>query len=294
MKKDEWTIDTGSCRDSSERLAAMLNQSFAGLSGSRGEGPWEVSPEDNRVRCSLTIEKGREDFCARTGIALAEFIVSEREPCLLRQWMHKKYGPRGDQVEADVMISEAIALLDGETDFEPDLAGWGRSRRIKRWGQPFADFMLENGFIHLDGFLRFRMKEYQDEVKEAAETTIEERIMERQYQEFMSLLQSMVEWQEVRVPAVHVLHSGGHAFKLLDEKMRPLEKEAEAAGDPALEEEPPTERDDQEEESLLVSRLLAASPRYLYIHTTDPEAQVIRTILGIFGERAALCPDMPT
>lgn len=292
MKKDEWTIDTGARRDSSERLAAMLNQSFAGLSGSRGEGPWELSPEDGRVRCSLTIEKGREDFCGKTGIVLAEFIVSEREPILLRQWMNKKYGTRSDPVEIDVMISEAIGLLDGDTAGDDGSSFYGRARRIKRWGQPFAAFLKENGFIHLEGFLRFRLKEYLTEVKEAAETAVEERMMDRQYKEFMSLLQSMVEWQEVRVQAVHVLHSGGHAFKLFDEKMQPLDKEAWM-----FEKSPDEEKwghDEQEEESLLVSRLLAASPRQLYIHTHDPEAQVIRTLMGIFGERAAICPDMPT
>ncbi|THF73076.1 putative sporulation protein YtxC [Cohnella fermenti] len=292
MKRDEWTIDAGTEREAAMRLAVMLNQSFAGLTGGSGEGPWEYSREDGRIRCCLAIEKGREEFCGKTGAVLADFIVSEREPSLLRRLISKRQGARADAVETDVMISEAIGMLDGETEYEGTAAQQGRARRIKRWGQPLGAFLMENSFLHLDGFLRFRLRDYQEEVKEAAEAAALERMMEWQYQEFMSLLQSMVEWQEVRVQAVHVLHSEGHACKLLDEKMKPLEKESWPAE--PISDERSSEPDEQEEESLLVSRLLAASPRRLYIHTREPEAQVIRTLLGIFGERAAICPDMPT
>jgi putative sporulation protein YtxC len=117
--------------------------------------------------------------------------------------------------------------------------------------------------------------------------------MERQYQEFMKLLKSMVEWQETRTSAVHVLHSGGHAFRLLDEEMRPLDQN-QIDIDGFEKKELAEEQEEQEEdESRVVSRLLAASPRQLFIHTPEPESQVIRTIIGIFGDRAALYPDLP-
>lgn len=291
MRRDEWTIDTGADRASSRRLATMLNQPFAGLTGSGGEGPWELSPHGERIGCSLTIETGREQFCVKTGDALAEYLITEREPALLRSVMHKQFGMRTDSIETDVLISEAIILLDGEPEAESD-AGRGRARRIRKWGRAFAAYLKDHSHMHLEGFIRFRLKEYIAEVREAAETALEERAMERQYQEFVSLLQTMVQWQEVRVPAVHLLHSGGHAFQLYDEDMRPLERGEEEANAqaPAVD----GEDADEQEESLLVSRLLAASPRHLYIYTPEPDAQVIRTLLGIFGERAAICPKLPT
>jgi putative sporulation protein YtxC len=291
LKRDEWTIDPGVDASLSRRLTAMLNKPFAGLADSKGQGPWTVTEPDGRIHCSLTIAKGREDFCGKTGAVLAEYMVTDREPAFLRQWLRSRFGLRGDGSETDVAVAEAILLLNGE----PDAAGSGRGRqrRIRKWGPTFAAYLKENSFVHLEGFIRFRLRDYDAELKEAAETAMEERLMERQYEEFVTLLQSMVAWQEVRVPAVHVMHAGGHAFRLLDEKMRPLERDGEEV--PFLLEEEPEDgiiADEQEEESLLVSRLLAASPRHLYIHTAEPDAQVIRTLMGIFGERAALCPEM--
>lgn len=269
----------------------MLNQSFAGLKGSGGEGPWQLSPDEERIGCSLRIETGREQFCVKTGDALADYLLTEREPVVLRSLMHKHFDLRADSIETDVLISEAIILLNGEPEENAD-TGKGRSRRIRKWGRVFAAYLKDHSHMHLEGFIRFRLKEYFAEVREAAETALEERAMERQYQEFVTLLQSMVQWQEVRVPAVHLLHSGGHAFQLYDEKMRPLEREEELADSPKSVIQ--GEESDDQEESLLVSRLLAASPRHLYIYTPEPDAQVIRTLLGIFGERAAICTKMPT
>jgi len=288
VRRDEWTIDPGVELALSERLAEMLNQPFAGLKDRSGRGPWQLSEVDGRIRCSLTIEKGRDDFCAKAGAVLAEYLVAVREPACLRKWLRSRFGMRGDSPEAEKTVAEAIALLDGE----PDAAGTGRGRRrrIRKWAPAFAAHLRDNGFVHLEGFIRFRLKDYGAELREAAETAAEERAMERQYEEFVALLQSMVDWQEVRVPAVHVMHAGGHAFRLLDDQMRPLEKD-DALADFAASGRQPCDADEQEEESLLVSRLLAASPRQLYIHTPEPDAQIIRTLMGIFGERAALCPE---
>jgi putative sporulation protein YtxC len=175
-------------------------------------------------------------------------------------------------------------MLDGEPDLEGSWVGRGRERRINKLSSRYSAYLESSQRLNLHGFLRFRLTEYRAEVQEAAETAIEERLMERQYQEFMSLLRTMAEWQEIRTPAVHVLHSGGNAFRLLDEQMRPLEPQSSEFD----------QKEELEEESKVVSRLLAVSPRQLFIHTPEPESQVIRTIIGIFGNRAALCPDHPS
>ncbi|MBB6669677.1 putative sporulation protein YtxC [Cohnella nanjingensis] len=293
MQADEWIIETQGDTSSRERLETMLNQAFPGLTGWSGKGPWALLADRSGIQCRMTIERGRKEFCDKTGAVVAEFLVSEKEPLMLRRHFQRKFGIR-EAVEADVLVSEAIALLDGEPTEWPEgtsfAVGRGRENRVKKLGQRFGAFLVSNGRLNIDGFIRFRMRDYEAEICEAAETAVEERLMERQYQEFMSLLQTMVEWQEVRVQAVHVLHGGGHAFQLLDEKMRPLEREHDPDGLRRADAGP--EEDDQEEESMLVSRLLAVSPRHLYIHTPEPDAQVIRTLMGIFGERA-VCTVMP-
>ncbi|MFD0675210.1 sporulation protein YtxC [Cohnella sp. GCM10027633] len=269
-----------------ERLAGMLNRTLASEPGPVIDCvEWELSMDDGSIHCQFPLGSDGSDkhrVCDKVGRILAEYTLSEHEPSLLRGIFQARYGLK-DTVEIDSLIAEAVSMLDGEPDIEGSWAGRGRERRIGKLTTRYSAYLALNRSLNLQGFLRFRLNEYRAEVLEAADTAIEERLMERQYQEFMSLLRTMAEWQEIRTSAVHVLHGGGNAFKLLDEQMRPLES-------PSADYEP---KEELEEESRVVSRLLAVSPRQLFIHTSEPESQVIRTIIGIFGNRAALCPDLP-
>ncbi|RED66495.1 putative sporulation protein YtxC [Cohnella phaseoli] len=297
-KKMKFVVAYASDPPSLERLAGMLSRTFVDADAPVDSVLWELSQEDGVIRCQFPIgpgPQGKKKSCDRVGKVLAEYTLSEQEPSLLRKLFRSKFS-LSDAMELDAMIAEAVALLDGEPEADSGWMGRGRERRRQKLADKFSQYLAEHERLNLEGFLRFRLSDYRAEVLEAAEAAIEERMMERQYQEFMALLKSMVERQESRTPTVHVLHSGGHAFRLLDEELRPLgeadEVEPESlgrsnsGGKESLEET-------EEEESLLVSRLLVASPRQLYIHTPEPEAQVIRTIIGIFGDRASLYPDLP-
>ncbi|MFC4599606.1 putative sporulation protein YtxC [Cohnella hongkongensis] len=296
-KKMEFVVAYASDPPSLERLAGMLSRAFVNAENRVDSVQWELSQEDGVLRCQFPIgpgPKGKKSSCDRVGRVLAEYTLSEHEPALLRKLFRSKFGLR-DEMEADALIAEAVSLLDGEPD---TLGGWmgrGRERRLQKLAARFSRYLEDHERLNLEGFLRFRLGDYRAEVKEAAEAAVEERMLERQYQEFMSLLKSMVEWQETRTSTVHVMHAGGHAFRLLDEEMRPLEQVAETGSGPkdGAKRSGGESSEGAEEESLIVSRLLAASPRQLYIHTPEPESQVIRTIIGIFGDRAALSPELP-
>ncbi|WP_256760832.1 putative sporulation protein YtxC [Cohnella sp. WQ 127256] len=299
MKKVEFVVEYE--HPSLERLAGMLNRTLIGTDNPVDSVQWELSREDGFIRCQFPLGPGPQDkknYCDRVGRVLAEYTLSDQEPSLLRSLFQMRFGLK-DEVETDLLIAEAVSLMDGEPDFGETWMGRGREHRLQKLTSRFSLYLENHERLHLDGFLRFRLNDYRSEVQEAAETAIEERLMERQYQEFMALLKSMVEWQETRTSTVHVLHSGGHAFRLLDEDMRPLEQQYPELTGAGVESQQLAEVHEihgeqvEEEESQVVSRLLAASPRQLYIHTTEPESQVIRTIIGIFGDRAALYPELP-
>lgn len=285
MKKVEFKVESKQDQRSLERLAGMLNRTTVGTRHAVDCVQWELSLEDGFIRCQFPLgpeAKEKKSYCEKVGRILAEYTLTELEPSLLRTYYEQRCGFK-EPVEVDALIAEAVILLDGEPEIGESRLSRGRDRRIRKLASKFSEYLAAHDNLHLDGFLRFRLGDYRAEIFEAAETAVEERLMERQYQEFMRLLQSMVEWQETKTSAVHVMHAGGHAFRLLDEEMRPMDDDVIGSG----------EAEEEEEESLVVSRLLAASPKHLYIHTPEPDSQVIRTIMGIFGERAAVFSEQP-
>jgi putative sporulation protein YtxC len=266
-----------------EKLAAMLNRSIKRPRFGADAMLWELAGDDGVIRFQMPASPGlaaRKNACQQIGRILAEYTLTEQEPLMLREYCHCQFGVK-DPVELDALVAEAVALLDGSP--EQDTAGRskGRERRLRKLAARFAAGLAEHERFHVDGYIRFRLKDYLAEVAEAAETAWEEKRQERQYQDFMELLKSLAQWQETGVPVVHVLHGGGQAFRLLDENMRPLPggigQDGEETG----------------EENELVSRLLSVSPEQVHIHTPEPDSQVIRTLVFIFGERAALYPHNP-
>jgi len=281
MKHVEFRVERRHDPGSLERLAAMLNRALQGPKQAVDAVQWELSGDGGHLQFQFPLGPGpaaKKSTCEQVGRVLAEFTLGEHEPQLLRRLLKEKFAIE-DEMETDALIAEAVALLDGVPDAGAIRSAQGRERRLRKLTACYADYLAKHNHLHVDGFIRFRLGEYRREVMEAVENVIADNVTERQYEAFMDMLRSMVSWQQTGIPTVHVLHAGGHAFRLLDEDMRPLEREDEHE-----------KSTDEEEDSLLVSRLLAASPGQLFIHTPEPDSQVIRTLIGIFGDRAALYP----
>ena len=60
----------------------------------------------------------------------------------------------------------------------------------------------------MEGFIRFRLKDYIEELKYIIDGSVDELLIDREYNEFIKLLRYFVEIQEPKVEEVHVLLEG--------------------------------------------------------------------------------------
>lgn len=289
MKRVEFRVERRHDPSSLERLAIMLNRAMQGPERAVDAMQWEFSGEEGLLRFQFPLGPGpaaKKNTCAQVGRVLADFTLCEHEPEMLRKWFQSHYGFE-DDMELDALVAETVALLDEQTDQgqgqeRGEAGSHGREKRRNKLAAQYAQYLAKHHRLHVDGFIRFRLGEYRQEVLKAAETAAENRVMMQQYEAFINMVKTQVDLAHIGISAVHVLHAGGHAFRLLDEDMRPLDRVDADQGMSA-----------ETEESLLVSRLLAVSPGQLHIHTPEPESKVIQTLIGIFGDRAALHPHHP-
>lgn len=213
------------------------------------------------------------------GRVLAEYVVDCEEPELIQKIIRSAYSV--DREEAGTIYRYAKELLDGSLQ-EPGLPPAKQKRKSKLAVQ-IASFLEDESMLIVSGFLDFRVPEYRGELKEAVDCAVEEMAMERQYQDFISLLKYYAYVQDTVIPAAHLLHKGGHEFQLLNEHMKPIE-----ANMFSIE---PSEFPDGSgsDEDRIVSTLLSVSPQKIYIHTKEPELQLVKTIQQIFEHRVELC-----
>ncbi|MEC0225903.1 putative sporulation protein YtxC [Paenibacillus alba] len=219
--------------------------------------------------------------------ALAEHIMVDKESTILRNLIMKEFKYEGKE-DVEAIESYCKQSLHTETVIEEaSLLNSGISGRLRR-KQVLSDQLLlaleETSRLSLDGFLKFRLQDYTDELREIAEYAIDEFMMDRQYQEFISLLQYFVYIQEAKIPVAHLIHKGGHEFVILNDRLELIDaNEFDASFKLEVLEK------DINFEDMIVSTLITVSPANIYIHTRDPEMTIIKTIRQIFEDRTTVC-----
>ncbi|MBD0380133.1 putative sporulation protein YtxC [Paenibacillus sedimenti] len=232
-----------------------------------------------------TVTLRKEIMEALAGV-LAEHIMAEKELQILRQLIIKEFKYEAKE-DLEPIEGYCKQFLYGEADSGESSAPnseEGRLRRKQLLVQPLMQYLDENSELNLEGFLKFRVFDYLEELREIAEYAIDEFMMDRQYQEFISLLQYFVYIQEAKIPAAHLIHKGGHEFVILNDKLEPIDaNEFDATFKLEVLEK------DINFEDMIVSTLITVSPANIYIHTRDPEMTVIKTIRQIFDDRTTVC-----
>jgi putative sporulation protein YtxC len=142
-----------------------------------------------------------------------------------------------------------------------------------------------NSNLFLEGFFRFRLKEYFSELEKSVELSMDNFLVEQEYHEFIRLLQYFVEVQEPRIDEVHVLIKDKQHFYMLDEEKQPINQEQLQGILTDLNQD--TDYDD-----LLLSALITISPRKLILHLSA-KTEIVDTIINVFQERVVFCKGCP-
>lgn len=246
--------------------------------------------EPLRIRCKAILPhfrlvKDAADVYKSAASALAEFVIGELESELLSAIIRKKYR-NNSAMDMAVIEKYCYELLHGK---EWDSLGSrfheaDRARRKNKIADELERFLQEQTELNIEGILNFRLLPYRKELTEIVEYALDEYVLDKQYQEFISLLKYFVQLQDTKVPLVHLLHKGGHDFLLYNESFQTLESK------------PPSDRivadmleTEMNIEDMVISSLISISPKQIMVHTRHPDMQVIRTIETIFEKRVHVC-----
>ena len=155
---------------------------------------------------------------------------------------------------------------------------------FRKISETVEEFIKSHQVINLEGFLRFRLKDYIDHLHDVVEQALENFLAEKEYKEFIRLLRYFVDNQEPRVNDVHVVIYTSELFRLLDEEQKPLEPEylQGILGD--------FSDGELNYEDLLLSALITLAPRHIYLHHPG-NLEVTETLIQVFGDRVITCTD---
>lgn len=145
------------------------------------------------------------------------------------------------------------------------------------------DYIKENKYLNLDGFIRFRLKDYLKEIDEIVDISVDRFVLDREYHEFTSLLKLYVQTKEPLNNVIHLIYQSGESTLLDNEKnvidissdifdVRYLSDISFSPNDYAL------------------NALLNLLPQKIIVHLIDNNKdEFINTLELIFGEQINMC-----
>ncbi|MFD2613674.1 putative sporulation protein YtxC [Paenibacillus gansuensis] len=274
---------TGGSEARISRLYEEMEREFAGVHNDL----YELAIEEREgsaaaVHCKMAAEKTQhgERMSRLASRAVASFILDGYEEKLIRKIIVKENAYKARDEIAKI---EHYTLHILNEDGEEGQGGPARNRRRKQIADSLHAYLEHHQDLNIDGFVFFRLQAYVEELREVVEYAIDEYLMEKQYQEFIALLKYFVYIQDAKIPVAHLMHKGENDFVLLNEALEPIEtRQVETFVVEMIDK-------DINYEDMIVSTLITVSPHKVFIHTREPEMQVIKTIKQIFDDRASLC-----
>ncbi len=213
---------------------------------------------------------------------IADYIINNKEKKLLEKIIQKQYNYFNPK-EREKILDLSLNVLNYRDGLYTSTNIYKISKKV-RIIEEIVKYLETNKKLIIDGFIRFRLKYYMDDLKDAVATGVEDYIMEKEYNEFIRLLQYFVDIQEPKIETIHIL-VGQNNYTLLNENYSPIENE--------YLEELATEFLDGEIKygDLLISSLITIAPTRIYIHLMEKikNKEIIDTIQKVFNNRAIIC-----
>lgn len=216
--------------------------------------------------------------------ALLRYLIQVEEKNIVAEIVKMDFGYKDESEQAKVLTYCRQLLEQDRTTSSGTLAKTRTNKRDQKTLEEIRSFLMQHQRLNITGFLQFRAGDYRNELVEVVESAVNNYLMDKQYQEFISLLQYFVYIQDAKIPSAHLMHQGGHQFILLNDQFKPIETTQ-------LDAWFTIEMLDKEVnfEDMIVSTLITVAPQRIYIHTREPEAQIIKTIMQIFEGRFSIC-----
>ncbi|HOA40705.1 MAG: putative sporulation protein YtxC [Halanaerobiales bacterium] len=142
-------------------------------------------------------------------------------------------------------------------------------------------YFHQNENMNLEGFVRFRLKDIIDEIEMAIEMSVDDFIIQKEYNEFIDLLRYFVELQEPRIDLVNVIKKKNGSFQILDQERKEISSEYLEGYLADM------FKDEVEYEDLLVSALINLAPQKIRLHFQRDEVE--ETVRRIFGQKVEIC-----
>ena len=145
------------------------------------------------------------------------------------------------------------------------------------------EYIEENKFVILDGFIRFRLQEYMCILDDLVDSAVNSFIIEKEYVEFINLLKFYINSQIPSNKIIHLIYFKNESV-LLDEEKNIIKIDTNLTNAKYMSDITFSSND------YCLNTLLNILPKQIFIHLIDAnEDEFINTLKNIFGKKVTIC-----
>ena len=137
------------------------------------------------------------------------------------------------------------------------------------------EYLRENNYIIINGFVNFRLEDYKNELKNLCHDAAEELYAMREYDEFLNMLSFFISVQSPKENLVHIVKKDG-ILRILNKRHKDITnhycEEAIFSGE------------DFGAEDIVLSALITIAPRKIMIHDKKENERIYDTIASVFPD----------
>ena len=228
----------------------------------------------------------QNDVLLKISDIITDFIIECYEKTIIKSLVSNDYSYFSNS-EKEMIINKTLELLtSSKNEFIKILVVLKRRFHIK---QCILNFLSENSYIDISGFIKFRLYEYKNLLSELIEKVINEFKIQNEYKEFIAMLKFFVDTQKDRVSKLHIIFEKDGEYTLLNEHNKNITSECfkdflSEQSNRAL-----------TNEDLLISSLISLAPKKIIIHlaTQNYNKKILSTIEQIFTNKVILDEALP-
>jgi len=150
----------------------------------------------------------------------------------------------------------------------------------------FLTYLLEHKCILLDGFVNFRLGDYQKKLEERLDECVSQFVVDREYNEFIDLLHMYIHSKPAETDMLHLIYANGESV-LVDKHRKVVSVSDNTFSAKYLSDITFSSND------FALNSLLSLLPSHLEIHLMDEEDEFIHTLQLIFEDRVSICRNCP-
>lgn len=210
---------------------------------------------------------------------VADEIMGREEERLVRRIIDRAYAEL--TVEERLLVGRRMRdILTRYSDTAINYATMMRGRIIGR----VLEYLEEAHELNVEGFLKFRLQDYQRALRDAITTAADDYLLEREYKDFIRLLRYFVEVQEPRIEEVHLIIGRSGGFSIVD-------RQGARVINQYLEDSFLLNQDGVSHEDLLLSALISIAPHIIMVHGAAylKDKEILETIKNVFENRVLEC-----